>query len=516
MKWSSYQTAIFEAVKNLSSNLKIEALAGSGKTTTLIQCLSYIPSNWLALAFNNRNEADLKARAPSTGKVFNFNKLGFYLLHKNLKNPPQVEVNKSLILLEKLTKKSQPKDCLYEISQLVGLAKSCLVSSEEEILDLMKEHDFSSSDLEDAEFADLAFQCLNLSKQEIKIIDLQDQVWLPLVLELDFPEFGNIFVDEAQDLDPAQVEFVVRLANQNEESRVVYFGDKHQAMYQFRGAKNAIELLDSKFNPVTLPLSISYRNANKIIKLAQTIVPEIEARPDAPEGITEFITQKQMLEMAKPGCFILSRTNAPLISLVFHFLKQKIPCNIQGRKIGIGFLSLIYKSKAKTILEFQKFLLIWAQDEKKKLEELKKSNSLLLDKIQCLMILYSSVSSIQELTNLIKKLFSDQEDESKIICSTVHKAKGLEREAVFVLTDTFFGQSEEENNIRYVSYTRAKNELYLVRDLKKKKSFKETKIIPAPIFSVNKLDIGNEGIEEAVQDYEEYLEDDGFDLSLEN
>ena len=38
--------------------------------------------------------------------------------------------------------------------------------------------------------------------------------------------------------------------------------------------------------------------------------------------------------------------------------------------------------------------------------------------------------------------------------------------------DTFLGSSEEENNIRYVAYTRAKNELYLVSDPKRKKKAK--------------------------------------------
>jgi superfamily I DNA/RNA helicase len=486
IEWSPYQLVIFEAVKSLTNHLKIEALAGSGKTTTLVQCLSYLPSNWLALAFNVKNENDLKAKAPRKGKVYNFNKLGFILCHQNLKEP-KVDQNKTLNLLEKLTKGSLSKDCLYEVSQVVSLAKSSLSSSEWEVLDLLHEYNFSSQELPDDDFATLVIQCLEASKKETSIIDLSDQIWLPITLNFDFPTFSTILVDEAQDLDLAQIEFVSRLAEQKEGTRVIYFGDRHQAMYQFRGAKNAIDLLDEQFNPNIFPLPISYRSARKIISRAQSIVPEIEARPNAPEGLEKFITSEQMLDLAKPGCFILSRTNAPLVPLVFYFLKKKIPCNIQGRKFGTGFLSLVYKSKAKSIADFKKFLLSWAQEEKKKLEEIKKPTVFLMDKVECLSILSSSVGSIKELIELIQKMFSDQEDESKIVLSTVHRAKGLERETVFVLMDTFLGFSEEENNIRYVAYTRAKNELYLVSDPKKKKYENSKKSFSSSNKDANKI-----------------------------
>jgi superfamily I DNA/RNA helicase len=51
-----------------------------------------------------------------------------------------------------------------------------------------------------------------------------------------------------------------------------------------------------------------------------------------------------------------------------------------------------------------------------------------------------------------------------ITCSSVHKAKGLEAERVFVLAKTLRGGSREEENIAYVAYTRAKMDLVLVRD----------------------------------------------------
>jgi superfamily I DNA/RNA helicase len=55
------------------------------------------------------------------------------------------------------------------------------------------------------------------------------------------------------------------------------------------------------------------------------------------------------------------------------------------------------------------------------------------------------------------------------MCSSVHKAKGLETQRVFTIEETFksrFGATLEEENIRYVAVTRSQNELILVQDKK--------------------------------------------------
>jgi superfamily I DNA/RNA helicase len=74
---------------------------------------------------------------------------------------------------------------------------------------------------------------------------------------------------------------------------------------------------------------------------------------------------------------------------------------------------------------------------------------------------------VKELTARISELFTDIAEQGPgafIICSSVHRSKGLERDNVFLLEDTFLSRRStgEEANIRYVAITRAKKTLLWV------------------------------------------------------
>ena len=69
--------------------------------------------------------------------------------------------------------------------------------------------------------------------------------------------------------------------------------------------------------------------------------------------------------------------------------------------------------------------------------------------------------SIQEIRARIKATFADTPKADAIMCSTVHKAKGLEAEQVFLLAKGFWRDGEEDN-VCYVAVTRAKSFLGLL------------------------------------------------------
>jgi superfamily II DNA or RNA helicase len=83
---SSYQQAIFDFVTNGSGSAVIEAVAGSGKTTTILQALKLIPESdsVLMLAFNKSIADELKAKAPPHIDVKTFNGLGHSILGSRL------------------------------------------------------------------------------------------------------------------------------------------------------------------------------------------------------------------------------------------------------------------------------------------------------------------------------------------------------------------------------------------------------------------------------------------------
>lgn len=151
-------------------------------------------------------------------------------------------------------------------------------------------------------------------------------------------------------------------------------------------------------------------------------------------------------------------------------LKAGVPANIQGRDVGANLLYFIKKSKAKTINKFIDYVNEWKEIELKRLLSEKKKTDNCEDKVECLLNLCEGTLTIKDLQENIEKLFNDVDDDKKVIFSTVHKAKGLERDRVFMLVDTFRygpGVTGEEANIYYVAATRAKKKLFMVRKLTK-------------------------------------------------
>jgi len=70
---------------------------------------------------------------------------------------------------------------------------------------------------------------------------------------------------------------------------------------------------------------------------------------------------------------------------------------------------------------------------------------------------------MDQIISRIEDLFSKDETgvDGLVTCSSVHKAKGLEANRVFVLQDTMRSWNIEEQNIEYVAITRAKQTLVI-------------------------------------------------------
>lgn len=222
-----------------------------------------------------------------------------------------------------------------------------------------------------------------------------------------------------------------------------------------------------------MPLPVTYRCAQAIVRVAARFAPDIRAREGAPEGVLKTISPEEMRSMWRPGDLLVSRANAPLIGNAIAAMKQGIPAYVEGRAEDMGIDTLLRKfdksgSKFSDVLKAAR---AWAEDEKKRFLALedKDSAASVEDRVQTLFALSEGCSNSAEVMRRLNKLMHDATNTGSIRMSTVHKAKGSEAERVFMLTDTFrlggrdAAEAQEERNLYYVAVTRAKNELYFVK-----------------------------------------------------
>lgn len=460
--WSDFQKAIFLDIAKGSGHTVVEALAGSGKTSTIVEGFKYVPrgKKVLMVAFNKSIAEELKERAPSYVDVFTLHALGFRAIRQAF-GDVKLENRKCQHIVESLIG-NDDWELTINICKAVSLCKGFLFDTPDKVNEVMDRFGIENFEMPRPKFIGYVLQAMRMCKESKQIIDFDDMIWFPFVYALNVGKFDVVFIDETQDLNTSQI--IMALSACKKTGRIIAVGDKNQSIYQFRGAdSSAMDNIIKKLSAKILPLSITYRCPQKIVKMAQSAVPAFMAAPNAKDGEIHHIIPEQMLKQVKPGDFILSRTNAPLIKYCMALLKSGVPANIQGRDIGSNLLAFIKKSKAKTIPKFIQYVQKWEKAEIERLMAEKKSVDSCQDKAECLYNLCATVTTIPELKETIDKLFNDVDDNHKVILSTTHKAKGLERDRVFVLANTYKkGLNQEETNLWYVAITRAKSDLFMV------------------------------------------------------
>ena len=501
--WSAYQLAVFKNVAEGKGHTVVNSVAGSGKTTTIEAAVDCVPSGLKTafFAFNKDIAKVLAARlAGKPVEVSTLHSYGLkcitaalgrltideYRVHGFVEDLYGAEIAR----LEKaITDSEDEQESLRLQQQLevidercrlliktVSLSKSALALTPTAIDEVMYRFDIelpaTNAAADEADREKFIEEVLGLLRRcystEDGKIDFDDMVWLPVVRKLRQRKFDRVFVDETQDLNAAQIELVLRSIREG--GRILAVGDPRQAIYQFRGAdERAFENVKESLGATELPLSIYYRCAKAVVRKAQEIVPSIEAAEDAPEGAVLAVPREQMERDARPGDFVLSRTNAPLVGLCMAFLKQGRRANIQGRDVGKTLAAFVKKSRAADVPALRVHIEAWSEKEIARLAAKKRDTQAVEDRAACLMALSDGAPSVQDVVARIEELFADKSDGAYITLSTTHKAKGLERERVWLLEGTYRRRPDiEEQNLYYVAVTRAKHTLMLVDGFVKK------------------------------------------------
>ena len=471
--WSTYQEAIFREVSSGHGHLAVRARAGTGKTTTIVEALSHIPTGKSALlvAFNKSIATELGARAPKGVEVSTLHALGFRAVRQAYGSKVKVDNFKMRGIFEKIARSADRED-LASLCKIASLAKASLAASADEIEGVIDAFQIVPPDGESEvkKFVKCVQKGLLASKDDTKTVDFDDMIWLPVINDLATPKFDLVFVDETQDLNAAQVELALRACTAK--GRIVAVGDDRQAIYGFRGvSSDAFGSLVERLSAKVLPLSVTYRCARVIVREAQEMVPDLEAAPHAGEGIVREIGISLLEEQVAPGDFILSRANAPLVPLCLSLLRKGVRANIQGRDIGTKLAATIRRQKADDIATMLDRLDAFTQREVERLDKKGCDVQGVIDTYETIESLSEDIGSVAELLARIERLFADDGHGNVVMLSSTHKAKGLERDRAFILRDTYCktrrGQlpGEEEFNLLYVAVTRAKNELVYVRGL---------------------------------------------------
>lgn len=473
---SPQQATVFDWVVNGEGSALVEAVAGSGKTTTLVAALELMSGRIAFGAYNKKIAEEIKARAPKRDGVYigTMHSFGFKAWARATSNL-QVEDKKVVKIY-----REQGFDPEIEapVVQLVSLAKQRALGvvspkSVESFVSIIDHHNVETLDRDD-EVITRAIEVLDLStKLDAQVIDFDDMIYAPLLHKARVYEHDWVLIDEAQDTNAARRALALRMLRRG--GRLVAVGDRHQAIYGFTGADaNALDLIASSVNATRLPLTVTYRCPKTVVAYAQKWVSHIQAHESAPDGEVLEGAQAPKPEDSVVGDAILCRFNRPIIELAFDLISKGKPAKVEGRDIGEGLKTLARRWKVRSLDMLVKRLEAYRERETAKLRAKEKESqaATVEDKVDCLLLLVTRTiakdGGLPDLLAEIDEIFADSGDATnRIILSSIHKSKGREWSRVFWLQT---GPSswarkdweiEQERNLCYVAATRAKKTLVI-------------------------------------------------------
>lgn len=457
----------------------VDAVAGSGKTTTLVDYANrWKGKRGLYLAFNREIADHAKGRFPpwvsaQTTHSFAFKALGVSKYADRLGRIRRHTIRQAGIDVhsEYLTPDRMIRCILLALTnfcqdggseltvQHCGLEKSPLITQQQvlpRIAAVVKRF--------------LAFETSGLPFTHdiyLKRLELAGGIG---------DAFDYLMLDEAQDSNGVTLSLVRKSGKP-----VLFIGDTRQGIYAFRGAVNAMELIEGK----RFPLSMSWRFGEEVAKLCNAILSHSEkplsttvrGRPDRATTV-EIYTGK-----APSRSFIMSRTNARLFEGLIGLMEadksgKGIPFHVAG---GFDILAnqllsayALSRNDQQNVKDpYVRGFYNWDD----MLEEAAEEDP---DAKKLVKIVKDYGDQIPSIIDRLRGQHRPHFQDARIILSTAHKAKGLEADNVIVLDDfptvkelkarlldDKLGEVEyeQELNLLYVAVSRARHRLLLAQSL---------------------------------------------------
>lgn len=428
---SDEQLAICQSNAN---EIKVNAFAGTGKTTTLLHyALTYPQKKFLYICYNKSIQLEAQSKFPKnvltqTSHAIAYKKEGFKYQQKLVPYLNNLAVKKNLKL-----EKSKNPDIACKI--LVGTVSS-FCASESEIIETkhlpldelyMAGIIQANSDVDKRKTIEEAIvkraqllwdMMCDVNNQEIGMT--HDGYLKLFQLNVKQLPFDVIMLDEAQDANPA----TLAILKSQHSSQKIMVGDTYQSIYTFRGAINAMEQFEKaeqffltnsfRFGQAVADYSnyiLGMMGETKEIKgLGQTTIEERKDR-----GAWNYSSKKA----------VLFRNNNSIFNYAFERIKGK-KIYFEGGVKNYNLDSIydiynLYLGDTKKIRD----PLIASFNNIQQLQEsaLVNGNPQIVN--QCSLVLKYG-KSFQGKMNELKSRVVDEEKDADIILTNVHKAKGKE------------------------------------------------------------------------------------------
>lgn len=423
-KPSTYQQDILDFfLNNPQSNMLVNALAGSGKSTTACMLSEHSKTSDLYIAFNASvvEEFKKKIKNPKT-KVMTMHSLAYSIMLYNVEQESKDSGEKpkgfgsqrskrtvSLdnfkphkILDEEITKRYGRyiefakrvflKDNYVNLYNLCRLTLTDM-SSNKDVSRLIDDHvlflyygdeGYSAPDI--SEITSTLKILDTKSRQQFEtqgVIDFTDMLWITFnKLKYDNWEvpywalYTNIYCDEVQDFSNIQLNFLKFI--KRTKGRYVFIGDFHQAIYNFAGANaQAFNQISKMFAPVeTFDLPICYRCAKShLSRVNREYGIPILPCDDAPLGFVKTIDKNKISEYAKAGDMVISRKNKWIAEVVLDLARNGTPIFIEDKEMVVAIKRQILSSKCTSVGTLKKFLQKVISNYNKKLFEIVSKNA---------------------------------------------------------------------------------------------------------------------------------------------
>ena len=496
MEFSEEQKTIFDYASKGVLNIIVQAVAGAGKTTTLVECVNRVkPDKKIILLAHNRSTRDtLKERIGERENVsvFTLHGLAWRMYTEHFQDRPEINdekyrnyINKNIdtIASDAFKELSRPKKMMYKanVFDLIDKARYNLKQSEKEIKKLAEKKYGIKLVADEPHFVARVLKWGTENREEV---DFQDLLWFPYQLGFFTKKYlaDIIMLDEAQDASLAQQDIVKRCMKR--ETRLFAFGDKNQTINSWCGSDtDSFEHLQdaNEFRRMAMefPLSTNYRCGKNIIEYAKRFVNNnIRPKADAQDGI---VRHDVSLSEAKDGDMVLCRNISPLMAVYRNGVANGQRMYFRGEELGKTLLrdaDCAYGDTIEEIIKNMKRRLVsmWGfitnetgVDERESVSDPRIVS--LLDTIKTMENLPKTVDNRKKLEKFSKEVFSD-EGKDGIQLSTIHRAKGLEADNVFIVCPSLVPsklaklpwQIQEEQNLQYVMCTRPKNSLNFVTE----------------------------------------------------